>query len=233
MASRELIFETKQLHNQAQKESAHTTAITEQLLDEAQQGVQLVSNGRKALITYQMKNIKDVLDAAQNRIGLSLLSSIGLVKDESFEPSSLICEIGYPKSSDSNVSANDGNAELLANDRKQGFINSASDLYRANINMPLPTSLDNSVSTGANWHLSALPAPILGAVSPARLARMTKFKPVKSFGRQQNELSGNSTFLPSATKITISKKAGLSKVTNDPELSAVAIAITAGAMPFP
>ncbi|MCC7528019.1 MAG: hypothetical protein IT342_05825 [Candidatus Melainabacteria bacterium] len=143
-------------------------------------------------------------------------------------PRIISCDVGTLKDSDSNVLMQEGFEELKVQDLEKNYINRTSKLYKGNIDARLPSPDDD-----LHFRFSALPAPVKGTISGARLLSDEKFEPQSQIDLQTPKISFGGKIpcavrLRLSTQVTASGKGELSgNVANS------SVALTDGGSPAP
>ena len=224
--SRELVFSSRQNYNDVSRRLRHLEPLSRQLVDESRQGAQSVEEERQTIMALSKSELSTALkdDAKQ----LSDRSSINLNWFKTTAPKIIACQVGILKDCDSNVLMPEGYDELKEWDLGGNFVNRANKLYKGNIDAKIPSPDDD-----LHFRLSALPAPVKGTISGARLLSSEKFEEQASIDVQSNKVSFGSS-LPSALRLKMSTQVSAS---GRGELSGnvanSSIALTNGGTPAP
>jgi len=143
-------------------------------------------------------------------------------------PSIIACDVGTLKDSDSNVLMPEGFEELKVRDLERDYINRTSKLYKGNIDVRLPSPDDD-----LRFRFSALPAPVKGTISGARLLSDEKFEQQSKIDLQTKKIDFGGKIpcavrLKLSTQVTASGRGDLSgNVANS------SVALTDGGSPAP
>jgi len=193
-ASRELVFSSRELEESIAQVHPEILPLAIKLVDESRDGAKFVSNQRGCLLQSTLADVRDWAgrfgkgDQAQKLpfllpwVDTSGLSLVNL-------------DAGCVSGIDSNVYASLGNADLMKLDRK--LINPGSNLYYGNITLSLPAPDDDLV-----FKLSALPAPVNGAIAPERLLAIGSFRSTLQLVRDGQPTLGSCDQIPSALSLT-------------------------------
>ncbi len=171
--SRELIYTTRQSREACERERmGHLGPLLDQLMNEAYSS--------QAIVEYERKNqietiAKDVREATQKyNADRSAKSNSFLPWLKTFEPEVVRVDLGCIENVQSNVRNLSVVEELADFDRRSGYVDPKSNLFKANINARLPSPDDE-----LTFKFSSLPALVEDSCAPPRVANSQVFK---SFG---------------------------------------------------
>jgi hypothetical protein len=224
--SRELVFSSRKTYNDLTRHVRHLEPIARQLADEARSGAQKVEEERLAILAQAEIDLGAALKDDAKR--LAERSSMNLNWLKATTPRLIACDVGTLKDSDSNVLMPEGFEELKVFDLERNYINRKSKLYKGNIDVRLPSPDDD-----LHFRFSALPAPVKGTISGARLLSDEKYEQQSTIDLQTQKVSFAGKIpcavrLKLSTQVTASGRGDLSgNVANS------SVALTDGGTPAP
>ncbi len=171
--SRELVYTTRQNQMACEQQGLeHLGPVLDQMMNEAYSSQALVEFERKNLIEITSKDVRQV--ALDHNLTRNTKSNSFLPWLKTFEPDVLRVDVGFIDKGLSNVRSLTAIDELADFDRRSGFVETKSELFKANINAKLPSPDDD-----LTFKFSSVPALVEGSVAPPRIANPSVFK---SFG---------------------------------------------------
>lgn len=217
-ASRELVYESREQYDQCQTtDSAFLSPLCYQLLLESREGHALLEKERQNTIETVCSEINQAAqkynEKNQYAAGTFCWPQASGARIDSIH-------VGTIANTDSNVKNLDAIKELCEFDQSKGYINSGSNLYRANINAKLPNEGD------LDFYMSSLPANIDGVCSPPRNANSESFKQSGTILTEGQAGSHVPSQIPNAVQIQGSIKTSSSK--NVARLELVSTGVTGG-----
>lgn len=194
--SRELVYSSRNTYAELSRNVHHLEPLSRQMMEEARNGAIIVGRERSAIIVDMSNQIDAELKEENRKLLERNTMNLGWFRTKA--PLITGCEIGTIKDVDSNVLAPQGLEELRSYDIKNNLINTKSNLYRAGIELKLP-SPDSDLS----FNLSSLPAPVKGTIPGARLLAEDRFVPKAKMNLGSKKISFGDN-MPSAVRLSIS-----------------------------
>lgn len=168
--SRELVYTTRQNTIECDQQGlAHLAPLCDQLMNEAYSS--------QAIVEYERNNqiqivSKDIVNAAQKyNLSRNTENNSFMPWLKTFEPEVLRVDLGRIDNVQSNVKSLLAIPELADYDRRSGFVDEKSNLYKSNVNARLPSPDDD-----LTFKFSSLPALIDNTCAPPRIANSDVFK---------------------------------------------------------
>ncbi len=168
--SRELVYTTRQNTIECDQQGlAHLAPLCDQLMNEAYSS--------QAIVEYERNNqiqiiSKEIISAAQKyNLSRSTKNNSFMPWLQTFEPEILRVDLGRIDNVQSNVKSLTAIPELADYDRRSGFVDEKSNLYKANMNARLPSPDDD-----LTFKFSSLPALVENTCAPPRVANFEVFK---------------------------------------------------------
>jgi hypothetical protein len=159
-ASRELVFNSRQVQEDMASNNPDFQPLAEQYVDEARQGAGLVSSEYKALLQLSVTEAQSLaagdIKSSQSQCVLPWV--------ETQNCTLVSMDVGCLEDGESNVVAPTGNEQLYVFDKQARYFDPQSNLVYGNRNLKLPAP-DNDLT----FCISALPPAVDGTISPARL----------------------------------------------------------------
>ncbi len=194
--SRELVFNSRKRMTDCQhNDLENLTPLCNRLLMEARQGAQLVEAERQnqvQLICTQIKNA-----AAKHNDEASSQSNFSLAMVQTRKPIVTRIDVGRIANVESNVKRLGVVEELSQFDARNGYVNSKSQLFKADLNAKLP-----SEDADLNFFVSSLPARVGDTCSPARNVNPDVFIRTGTIYGQDGGKSAGVAQIPDAIQIT-------------------------------
>lgn len=199
--SRELMFVSRQELKQCEQEDfSFLTPLSQQLMGEARAGHNLVERERQ----NQIRLIKSDLqaEALKHNSDRSDRISLALPLLQTREPQITGIDVGYIDNVESNVKNLNVIKELSDFDRQNGYIDSTTKLYRANIDARLPDQ-EHDLS----FRISSLPAYVEKICAPARNTNPDVFLRTGTIFTAAGDKDEEIDQLPSAIQVFVSMNA--------------------------
>ncbi|MBC8000517.1 MAG: hypothetical protein IAF58_21380 [Leptolyngbya sp.] len=194
--SRELVYSSRNTYAELSRNVHHLEPLSRQMMEEARNGANLVGQERSAIIVDMSNQIDAELKEENRRLLQRNTMNLGWFRTDA--PLITGCEIGTIKNVDSNVLAPPGFDELRTYDIKTNLINTQSNLYKAGVDLKLP-----SPDSDLKFNLSSLPAPVKGTIAGARLLADDRFVPEAKMNLGSKKISFGDN-MPSAVRLKIS-----------------------------
>ncbi len=226
-ASRELVFTSRQAANAcSSQELSGFTRLSNMLLDEARAGHALVESERVNQVAVIRKEVLEAVHGYENT--REDKGVMGFMSIQTNHPKVVRVDLGRIKNVDSNIESLDAIPELYEFDRRLGYVDIPSKLFKCDINAKLPVPDDD-----LTYRFCSLPAYVGKTCSPPR---NTNFDAFKSFGRVfVNGVDARETLdeIPDAIQITTSMDVDMAdaakKQSSLATLSTVATGVCSGA----
>ncbi len=225
--SRELVYNSRMIHERARAGYSHLEPLARQLLEEARTGARLVEVERQRLVGLNVRQVAGaVREAAQQGSSASGISFFGVRTDP---PQLIGIDVGYINGVRSSVDASEGNPELKSQDLISAYVDKQSGLYQGNINAKLHAP-DNDL----DFKIASLQAPQKGQASQARLVSLDMFKRTARVIEESEQKSDPCDQLPSALQLILEMKvSGAKDGRKDKPVRVTTAATTSGALPPP
>jgi hypothetical protein len=223
-ASRELVFISRQHLEDAERQDLGFIApLCDELLVEARANQSIVESERRNQIGLITREIQD--EARKFNQAEAPAGNFSLRWLQTEEPRITRVDVGRISNIQSNVRTLDAIPELSAFDRKQGNIEDASRLYKANINAKLPGS-----DSDLDYKLASLPAYVEKTCAPARNANPDVFLPSGTIMNNGISTPSFVDFIPNAVRVYCSMKASVGSERKQTSLDMNSTGITSGAL---
>jgi len=168
--SREMVYVTRQNSYECERQGLrHLAPLCDQLMNEVYSSQATVEYERKNQIEIVAKDVRQATldyEKARSRTSNSFLPWL-----KTFEPEVLRVDLGFIENVQSNVQSLLTIEELADFDRRSGYVDPKSNLFKGNINARLPSPDDDLI-----FKFSSLPALVDGSCAPPRIANPEVFK---------------------------------------------------------
>jgi hypothetical protein len=224
--SRELVYLSRQCEQQAAMAKLENwEPLAHFLLDESRSGAVLVEGERKNQIEVSKKALHYAADHYNVHTVDVPVFKLPFWHTWDAEVSEI--QLGSAADVESNVLNTETYPDLRAYDEHEKYFQKGSDLYRGNINARLPAP-DNDL----DFKLASLPASVQGTTSPARLIKVTSFKPAGTMF--QNSKFAECKYDQIPTALSLTELIWITAATqNEQQFRVDAFASTSGALPPP
>ena len=192
--SRELVFNSRQMHRQTLQKYGQLEPLARQLLEESRSGAHLVAGERARLSSLCVRRVLDVIKAEKAEIRGTTAAWIPGMKV--MNPIVNNLDVGFIEDVSSNVGVGKGNPSLEHYDMTRQYIQQDSGLYFANINAKLPAPDDD-----LEFKLTSLPAPVDGSIAPPRLASPRVFRVLARIIQDEINIQDVCEQIPSAVRL--------------------------------
>jgi hypothetical protein len=175
--ARQLVYASRDMSQSISSADPELQMLANQLLDEDRSNAAALEQERVHLANVVCTEAQTAMENAfddQTGIYRAVFPSLRISA-----PKMVSVTFGYVNAVDSNVALLTGIDQLASYDRSSNVVNSSSSLYVGNKNVKLP-----GADRDLNFNLSSLPAPVTGAVSPARLILPSEIQQLDSNNRQ-------------------------------------------------
>lgn len=224
---RELVFNSRQIHQRALFGYAQTEPLARQLLEESRAGARLVEAERARLSFLCLAQVREFTKAKEKELEGGIHVFIPGMKIA--QPVINNVDVGFIQDVESNVESGEGNPDLEQHDLNAQYIQKESKLYLGNINAKLPAPDDD-----LDFKLSSLAAPVEGAVASPRLATQKVFRAEARVIENQVDVPYECDQIPSAVRLDylVNIKGG-DHQQDSHEIGISSVASTSGAYPAP
>lgn len=168
--SRELVYTTRQNTIECDQQGlAHLAPLCDQLMNEAYSS--------QAIVEYERNNqiqiiSKEIVTATQKyNLSRDTRNNSYMPWLQTFSPEVLRVDVGGIQNVQSNVKSLTAIPELADFDRRSGYVDEKSNLYKANVNARLPSPDDDLI-----FKFASLPALVDNTCAPPRVANSDVFK---------------------------------------------------------
>lgn len=226
--NRELVYVSRQSVDMASaKNLAAWGPLASYMLDEARSSAALVDKERKDQIKLSLKDARDF--AMQHNMKVDdEKAEFSLPWWRTYDTQVGEISVGAIKDVESNVLNTDVYPELRDFDREKKYFQKGSNLYMGGINAKLP-----SPDEDLDFHFAALPAPVDGTISPARLVNGDAFKPGAVIFQEQKNVDRTPVDLPTAVQVVEQMPVSALSDKNKDDVRIGSVAASTGAVPPP
>lgn len=194
-ASREVVFTSRQVQVDSANTNPNFAPLAQLYVDQAREGAQLVSTEYQRLLRLSLSESPDIarsaINESQDRCVLPWVQ---------MQPSKLVnLDVGYIVDGESNVAVSSGNPGLYDFDKQAKNFDEQTMLLYGNRTLTLPAP-DNDLS----FRISALPAPVVGTTSPARLIAGEDFAKMIPLVANGMPTAGACEYMPCASQVKLS-----------------------------
>ena len=195
LCSRELVFVSHMRHEKCQQEedSGFLAPLCYQFLTEAREGHMLLEQERENQIHQISREIQQSVQEYNWRADGEL--PFEFCWPTAGQPHIDGVSVGNIRKVASNVKDLSVIKELSEHDRSAGYVDTTTNLYKAEINAKLP------VETDLDFYISSLPANVEGSCSPARNANPDVFSGERMIVQDGKPADEPLHFLPSAVQL--------------------------------
>jgi hypothetical protein len=192
-ASRELVFESRQIDSRIAEVKPQYQTLANFYLDQSRQGAEDVSTERERILSSTLSELRGLAADINKRNQTKFLLPWASMQSVSV----LDLDVGYTRDEESNVEAPLGNPGLLLVDEEKKLFDKDTKLYYGNIKLKLPAPDDD-----LDFKLAGLPAPVSGTVPQARIDEGRDFMKTLTLIHNKESDPGRCQYLPSTAKIT-------------------------------